>query len=408
MRDREPKPVKNVEVSERHMGLRIAVIVVAVAVALTAFGLGVSALFSESKGWKTLRADTAAFNCGGDFVCNYYLDEDGFKGRRRLEAAQNAYTSACVNAYDIFESETFEGGLASVNGNVNAETHVDPSLYSAFSLMKENGSRAMYLAPVYEFYYSLFYCDDDEYAAQNDPNQNAETARAVADILSFAMNEEHIDLKLLGENTVRLEVSKTYADFLSAWEDPTFLDFFIYKNAFIADYIAEYMSQRGFYGTVSSVDGFTRSFLSDGLTFELNVFDLDGEFVNLAATLTGRGDMGVVRFRDYGISPARFDLFYTYADGVTVTPYLDAEGKNRSCIHDLLTYSYEAGCAYTLLKSLPLYTAETLVASEVSRLCDGGIFSVYCSDFSVRYNDASSPLRIALSGDRAYTLQPLP
>lgn len=403
----DPDPVTNVEISGKHIKLKIIVVVVATVIALVFFGMGIVNCMSESKGWKTLGFQTDLGNCSGDFVCYYYLDQDGRSGKDLLNDVNNDYAEACIGAYRIFNADEEFGSLnnlATLNRNINTEITVNSVLYSALQAMVESGGRSLYLAPVYSYYYKLYFSDDELSAAENDPAKNDELAEKFGEILHFTNSDEHINLQFLGDDKVKLCVSSEYSAYAEA-ESFYYLDFFNYKNAFIIDYIADFMSGRGHGGIISGFDGCMRSFLSDTQTYTLNVFDLDDNFSNVAATLTGNGKISSVRFRDYDTSAAQYDYFYTYSDGITVTPYLTDKGLNCSCMHDFLAYSYTETCAYVMLKAQPVFASEVFDDAKLSDLKNRSVFSVYCSENEVLYNDplAQEGLQPLITDEYSYT-----
>lgn len=404
-----PKPVEEIEVSGKHTKLKIVIVIVAVIIALVSFGTGIATCMSEDRGWKALEVNSGADSCGGDFVCYYYLEKGGQGGKKLLDSVTNDYSEACVNAYRIFNAEKdFEGvsNLATLSKKINTEVMVNPVLYSALGEVQKSGTRALYLAPIYTYYYNLFYAFDDSYAAENDPRKNTELAAKFTRILSYANSGEHISLELLGENKVKLNVSEEYAAFFKAEGYGAYLDFFILKNAFIIDYISDFMTDKGHGTLISSFDGYTRSSLAGDKTYTLNVFDFDGKYVNPAASVTRGGKVSAVRFRDYGTGGgSEFDYYYTYTDGVTVTPYLNSDGLNNSCLHNLLTYSYTQSCARVMLESLPVYTADELADESLKSLKTASIYSLYCAEKEVRFNDAEieGSLQLVTSGKYSYT-----
>lgn len=395
------KHIEALEVSDKHTKSKIAVVLAAIFVALVAFGFGIGFGLSESMGWKVILLDTEQENCSGDFVYYYHLEKNGWSGKKQLDAVKNTYTEACINAYRIFNSDKEFAGMhniATLNKNPNKEITPDPALYSALELIQQTNSKAIFLGPVYEFYYNVFFAFDETYAAENDPHKNAQVAEIVRQIVEFVSDDSHINLELTN-GKAKLSVSESYATFVNE-QGGRYLDLFVMKNAFIADYIAQFMSQKGFGGIISSFDGYMRSFLnSDGCS--VNVFDLDGNTVNLAAVLNVKDELSAVRFRDYDSTRLQYDYFYTYSDGNTVTPYL-ADGLNRSCTHDLLTYSYTRGCAETALRSLPVYTTEQLHSDGIATLKAHSVFSVYCKDKVVFYNDPTAEQYLDMSADNIY------
>lgn len=393
-----PLKQKTVDVSDKHTKLKIAVAVTAVIVALVAFGVGIGFSLSENVGWKLLSFDTQQENCSGDFVCYYYLEKGGWDGKTQLDNVKNAYAEACINAYRIFNAEEeFDGmcNLATLNNNPNRELTPDPALYSALELVQQANSRTIFFAPIYTCYYNVFFAFNEAYAMENDPHRNEGAAQFVQQVMEYASDDVHISLQL-ANGKAKLSVSEQYAELVGSWDCP-YLDFFVLKNAFIADYIAQFLEQKGYGGIISSFDGYMRSFLNDN-GCSLNIFDLDGNLVRHAAVLSANDELSAVRFRDYDSAGTQYDYFYTYPDGSTVTPYL-ADGFNSSCMHDLLTYSHTQGCAYVALHSLPVYTAEQLDDDGLMTLKGDGIFSVYCKDKTVCYNDPDAQQGLEFSSD---------
>ena len=101
---------------------------------------------------------------------------------------------------------------------------VDSALYSAFELIRDNGSRYPYLAPVYTEYKGLFSCENDSEAEEFDPMLNSEVRGFVDETLTYVNNPDAIDIELLGENKLRLNVSDEYADFASQNDIGEYLD----------------------------------------------------------------------------------------------------------------------------------------------------------------------------------------
>ena len=75
--------------------------------------------------------------------------------------------------------------------------------------MERYGNRAIYLAPVYVQYSNLFGCNDDAETASFDPRQNDEIAEYFAEVISFAGDEDAVDIRLLGDHRIELYVSET-------------------------------------------------------------------------------------------------------------------------------------------------------------------------------------------------------
>lgn len=67
-------------------------------------------------------------------------------------------------------------------------------------------------------------CKEDYETASFDPEQNEVLREEFAVIADFAADPEAVDLKLLGENQVRLEVSEEYQNWMAENGYETYLD----------------------------------------------------------------------------------------------------------------------------------------------------------------------------------------
>ena len=199
------KPVEKIELSEKHIKLRIVLVVLFIVLALAAFAVGIIFFLSTDKGWTEVEASASDSNCSTDFIFYYEIQEGGLKGTEEYRAVSASYGTVAVNAYRIFnEREQFEGvyNLAYINENINETIEIDPSLYSALELLNSYGSRFIYLAPVYSYYYNIFYASDQDTAEYYDPYKNGEMAEYYLRLAGFANDSESINLELLGNNTV--------------------------------------------------------------------------------------------------------------------------------------------------------------------------------------------------------------
>ena len=272
---REPKPVTRYEVSEKNKKLRQILIVVLLAVAVVSITTGIMSLLNKESGWQKVEITTEARNCSQNFIFQYNFSGSGAEATALNKQLEAAYSDASVKAYQLFTpDEGFEGvnNVYYINRHPNEEIVVDPVLYDAFA--KLEGTRYLYLGPVYAHYNNLIFNASDAYVQQLDPTLNGD---ATADILSmahYAADEAAVRLELLGENRVKLHVSQTYLAFAKGEEiGENFLDFSYLTNAFIIDYFADTMQALGLTeGYFASVDGYTRN-LDSKNTFHFNIFD---------------------------------------------------------------------------------------------------------------------------------------
>ncbi|MCD7766355.1 MAG: hypothetical protein LUH53_07580, partial [Lachnospiraceae bacterium] len=309
------------------------------------------------------------------------------------KALVSLYTSALETAWQNFHNEeTYDGvyNVCYINAHPNEEIVVDDVLYNAFTLMEESGGRGLYLGPIYTEYNNLFYCSDDWETAEYDPYQNEEVAEYFAEVLSYACSDEHIQLQLLGNNTILLSVSDEYLAYAEETGFISYIDFFWMKNAFIIDYIADTLIENGYtLGAISSYDGFVRNLDTSGTEWSFAIYDRVDQTVYQAASMQYEGSKSIVFLRDY-LMNSSFDVqhYYELGSGEIRTSYIDTEdGFCKSSVNSLVSYSEDLGCAEILLQIIPVYIADEFDADALDDLQENGIYSVYCEDRTIISND---------------------
>ncbi len=405
-----PKPVEKVELSEKHVKLRFVLVILLALIGATGIGFGVSSLFGADSGWREIEAKSQELNCSDDFIFLYYLGGSGISASAENRALTLAYSEAAGEAYRLFTNDSdFDGvhNVRYINQHPNQEIQVEEALYQAFSKLEEYGDRHLYLAPVYMQYDDIFSSNDDTEAMYYDPYRNEEVAAEYADIAAYARDSASVNLDLLGDNKIRLTVSSEYLAYAEENAITSFIDFFWMKNAFIADYLAEAMISKGYTrGCLSSYDGFIRNLDDGGFKYSVNLYDRVGSAVYPAALVDYTGPMSMVYLRNYGINARDKEHYYELQDGTIRTPYLDMEdGLCKSSRSDFLCYGEQASCAEVLLQMTPIYIADSFQAEQVDALKNDGIYSVYCDNGAIFYNDPSAAFS-KLYQDEAVSYQP--
>lgn len=393
-KDKRPrvKPVQKIELSEEHIPLRIALVFVLIAIAGVSLVVLLTSLLNTDPGWKVVEVDSSELNCSSDFVFNYDFGYAGVSSTAEYKQVLSIYTEATEKAYWLFTPDGCDQryhGIYDVNAHVNESVEVDPAIYNAFRLVEEAGNRCLYLAPVYAQYDNLFACEDDVQAAVYAPEKNREMAAYLDRVISFVQNPDMINLELLGDNRVILHVSQEYLAFAEEQEIDTFLDFHWMTNAFIVDYLAEQLQQSGYTnGYLTSYDGFSRNMDLRENAYSLNIFDRENGTVYMAARMSYDEPCSIVSLRSYGMTEPDRWHYYNWSDGSITTAYVDpADGRSKTAAENLVSYSGELGCAETLLQILPVYIADSLDTAALNRLTDAGVYSLWCEDYTIRYND---------------------
>ena len=409
-RDKRPyvPPVKKITLSESNPKLRVIAIVVCLLIAGAALAIGLTGLLNRDSGWQVVESTSSQRNLSGEFILRYDFSRSGANAPADRRTLSQLYTEVMEHAYAVFSTaEVGSGGLADINASPNEAVAVDPVLYDALETVRRSGSRYLYLAPAYVEYNRVFRAETPEIAAQYVPSRDAELADYLRQIASFASNPAHVNVELLGENRVCLQVSEDYLAFAETNEIDGFLDFGWTKNAFVTDYVAEQMLQKGYTaGYITSYDGFTRN-LDDAGSYSINVFSRLDNAVNLPAVLEYTGPMSLVVLKDYGMTEQDSRRYRALPDGSVVTAMLDpADGRSKSAVHDLLCCSKELSCAELLLQAAPYYVADMWDSNALQTLEEKGIHAVWSEDTVLHRTDAE--LRLLPNQDCAvpYTIAP--
>lgn len=383
------------ELSKKNLKARTIAVIMLAALALTAFGYGLSSLLSTEEGWKEIQANsTSELNCATEFVFMYNLGVSGKSATAENKALTLVYTDAVVDGYQLFTNdEGYEGinNIYHINQHPNEEIEVHEALYKAFSTIKEYNDRSIYLAPVYAQYDDIFYAGDDSEIVDYDPYQNEEVAEYYGEVASYANDSKAVDIELLGDNKVRLNVSDEYLTYAQENYITSFIDFAWLKNAFVTDFLADYILSKGYsLGTISSYDGYSRNLDDSGTSYSFNIYDKVGDSVYGAGIMQYKGAQSIVFMHDYPINSMDTNRFYTMKNGEIRSFYLDAmDGKCKSSINNLVSYSDTHSCAEILMQMIPVYIADSFEETEINELQANDIYSVFCDEYVIYHNDAN-------------------
>lgn len=388
------KPVEHIEVSDKHVGLRLVLVVVFLLIAGLAFAFSLNALLSMEPGWTEISASDSAQSCASDFVFSYYFSS-GTSSKTLMRRISALYSEKASDAYRIFDvnaDANAPGGIAYLNAHINEAVTVDEALYQAFRLLDGKQNRLLFLAPVYEQEKGLFQCTYDYEAENFDASRNDTLRSFFADVATFASDPDAVRLELLADHTVRLVVREDYAAFAEENGIETFVDFFWMQNAFVLDYLVDAMTSAGYTaGMLASYDGYSRMLGSAVGSTSQTLFVRDGKQVRAIGTAEYKTPVSLVMYRNYPLSSSSM-LYYTYEDGTVCFPYISlTDGLPKAAANELVVYAPERSCAEVLLDTVDLYLAESLSEDALIALADQGVYSVWFVPETVCYteNDAS-------------------
>ncbi|MGN0370076.1 MAG: hypothetical protein ACI4EW_05975 [Butyrivibrio sp.] len=387
------KPVVKVELNEKNTKIRFIIVVVLIAIAAGAFAYGTYSCINVDPGWTQIEVSSGeGASLSDQFVLLYDLGAGDSSAMSEKKALSSLYSDTLGAAYKNFNSDTGFDGVNNVyrlNRHPNEEMVVDEVLYKAFELLQSYNNRNIYLAPVYEQYDDMFYCNDDVETYDYDPYQNSDIASEYEKIASYAADSSQVDMILLGDGKVKLSVSDEYLKYAEENGIQSFIDFAWMKNAFIVDYIADAMVSKGYTnGTLSSYDGFSRNLDVRNEQYRFNIYDRTGLSVYDAAIMEYTGNLSIVFLRDYKLSELDYWHYYEFSDGDTRNSYLDIkDGKCRSALPNLVSYSEKSGCAQILMEISDIYISDEFDEAALISLDRQDIYSIYCFNHTIYYND---------------------
>lgn len=402
---KNPDRPQTIELSEANQKSRLILICVLVVIAAVAFTAGVMSFVKGDPGWRTIEVTTGEVNCSEEFVFKYYFPSTRGAASAANKQIVSLYTEATQKAYWLFNADEVHSEIKNVaylNRHPNETVTVDPVLYNALEMLEGSGGRHLYLAEVYSQYDNVFLSETDGEAATQDPARSEEIKDYVNQILAFSNDPSHVSLELLENYQVRLTVSDAYQTFAQENEFTNFIDFHWTKNAFIIDYFAQLMIDAGYTdGYIGSYDGFTRNLMNNKESFSFNVFDRIENGIELVARMEYDEPMSIVFLRNYPMANLDRWHYYIYADGTGATAYIDtADGLSKTAAANLVSYAGgNTGCAEILMQMIPTYVSDTLDEMALQSMTEHQIFSIWCQDATVFYNDPDLQLLDLMNQD---------
>ena len=395
-KNNQPKLLK-VEVSEKNVKLRLVLVILLVALGVGLMVYAFHGLITKEPGWYTVELTKGHTELNDELIFNYCIGGSDLSAADEYKQVSTLYATEVSRAYRLFDVHRgYEDvvNLYTINQYPGETFEVDALLYQAFALMEEMDSRILYMGPVFSEYRNLFSSQNEVQAELCDPHTDEETRQYLEQVMAFANDPASITLELLGENRVSLRISEAYRGFLRENGVTEAIDFGWLTNAFLVDHVAEVMISHGFTaGHITSYDGFTRNFDDSGESYAFNIFDRDGQNVYPAAVAQYRGYISMVFLRDYPLSAMDSAVYYAYADGRYATRYADpATGVYKSALPNLVSYAYDRGTAAVAIRMAEAFVADAWDESTVDAMRQNGVYSIWCLDRIVHYNDEAMVL----------------
>ena len=256
--------MSDVNVTGKHIKLRIALTIIFFIIAVAAITIGVVSIGNNEEGFYVLEADDNE-KIGGyakGYTTTLYFTGKSRQIKDKVNEANKIYTDSLQYTYQMYDDKVEHPGYSSlsvINDNINKDVDVTPELYTLLEdlLTKSVASNnySIYADPLYEYWdllFSLTKLDQEN----NDPKNNLDYKNRLETILSYIHNENHVKLNLLGDNKVHLHVSEEYAKFR---EDNdlsfSYISMNVLKDAYRVSDLAQKLTEYGYvagYITTSS------------------------------------------------------------------------------------------------------------------------------------------------------------
>ena len=381
------KPVIRVELSKKHLILRIVLLVVLLITGLVFIGIGINQCLSKNKGLAEITSNYTGLNSGNDFHFYYDLGRSGTDPTAENKILHTVYDDATGRAYQIFDehSESKEyNNLNYINNHPNTDVIVPNELYKALKKISDFNEKYLYLAPVYEEYVSLAYCNYDNEASNLDPNINTEQKKFVEKINDYISDNNHIKLIFKENNVVNLKVSIEYITYLSSVEKKNYISLNFFKNAFILDYFYDIFVGRGYHnGFIYSVDGYYRSLGLENNFY--NIYDYLDKDLFVIGKMEMINPLTLVNYRNFNVD--KDYCGYQYSSGDFTSTLTNPDGINLHNCKSIIGYSATSSCSSLALLLSYAYTKDNLNELDLQELKNNNIYTIYLKDNILTSND---------------------
>lgn len=258
--------MKNIEVSDKHVGLKVVLFIVFLVVAVSAFSYGVTLIGKKDAGYQTISAsgdsaDIALF--AKEISFSHYFEGSSNSIKKEVRTLQKVYSSVLLDVCRQLDAENVYDGAVSIgalNFNLGVSVSVSPELYAvlkdAYSRTLEKKNFNMFAGALYSEWKSILILDD---SSEFDPLNNEYMAYRIGEIAREVSDLSNFKLEFLDDATcsVRFSVSEHYLSFSSEFELGTvILDLNLMTNAYKLSLIAEELESLGYKnGYLISNDG---------------------------------------------------------------------------------------------------------------------------------------------------------
>lgn len=170
--------MKNLEVSDKHVGLKVFLFIVFLVIAVSAFSYGVTLIGKKESGYQSISGSSSSQGSevatfAKEISFSHYFEGTSNSIKKEVRTLQKVYTSILYDVCRQLDAEnTYEGAvsLGALNSNLGVAVSVSPELYAvlkdAYSRTLEKKNFNMFAGALYAEWKSILILDD---ASEFDP-----------------------------------------------------------------------------------------------------------------------------------------------------------------------------------------------------------------------------------------------
>jgi len=373
------RKVRKIELSSKNLSLRLFFIGLFIFLAIASIGYGLIKMTKMDPGVYTVEIGSGYdANDGKNFSLNCYI-----YNRDYYNDVTDIYSTAQVEAYRIYSVDyVYEGNINYINKHPNEVIKINERLYND---LKSFDSRLLFLGPIYQIYNGILYCADDNELAYFDKEKDANLSAVYSQLADFISNENNIYLEFKNDNQIVLHISNDYLEYLKKEELTNYIDLYWQTNAFVTDYIYDYLLEHNINDfVISSNDGFARSNVKSSSVTAF--YDELNDNPIVAGYLFYDSCLSFVNIRNMIISEADQYNYYLTKQGKLYSRYLNMDGDNLQKYKSLLCLS-DGSCKDTLGKTCQMYFEDNISINYI--YCEDGIIhtntTLKIDDINVNY-----------------------
>ena len=287
-----------IEVSDKHVGLRIALTAMALVIAVVAFSLAIVNMGKKSPGYQLIEAktDKEALTYNNAVSFRYWFDGTSNEIKRGINGLALEYTPILSAAYKQLDSQNSYTGQVSIgmiNENKGSVVNVSPELYAvlkdAYAKTLEGRGYNMFAGALFAEWKSIQILDDP---TEFDPVNNELMASRLHEIAAAVNDLSNFNLEFLDDSTcaLRFSTASGYDQFCREYEITAYaLDLNNLKDAYMLSMLGKDLTDAGYsLGHLTTPEGLALNMSPRGtLTFDMHTWEYDKDSVYASVELDG-------------------------------------------------------------------------------------------------------------------------